>query len=489
MAFNKVAVLGKIVLEIEMENVSPLLIGSEGELMDTEVLKDSEGQPYIPGTSIIGVLRHLLEEQGKKQEAVMVLGGPDRQSAVQVTDACPVCEDIVIAKRDGVRIDVKTGTAMDQYKFDYEIIEPGCVFRFRIIATVRETDHSTGGQEEKKWPDRDTLEKYLHLYAAMIKSGQVRLGRMTTKGFGRMQLVSARKRFLDFSRPSDLAAWLKNSYTMTGLTEEELALDVPDNEFTVDAWFDIVNSLIVRGYTGSIDEPDAVNIAYAKKDPQGNTRYVLPGTSVKGALRHRALRIINTLGGDPRKSIGEQMLKDFMGWAGEKDDEAKSGSKKKSTDDKFKSRLIVEETVINNAAAELQHRIRIDRFTGGVIEGALFDSRPLWPLAGKSGPMVNIRLTVKNAREWEKGLVMLLLKDLWTEDLAVGGEKSIGRGVLRGVRAEVKDAGKSLKIIDADGKLNLYNEHGLLEELERCVKALAEECQKGAAGQEGGRTA
>lgn len=483
-AFNKGAVSGKIVLEIEMENSSPLLIGNEGEWTDIEVLKDWEGQPYIPGTSIIGVLRHLLEEQGRSREAVLVFGGQGRQSAVQVTDAYPVSSDYVVAKRDGVRIDEKTGTAMDNYKFDYEIIEPGSIFKFSIIATVRETGGGAGGQDDKEWPDRDTLERQLNFCAALINSGQVRLGRMTTKGFGRMKLVSAKKASLDFNKAQDLAAWLKNSYTMTGLTEEELALDAPGNEFAVDAWFDIVNSLIIRGYTGNIDDPDAVSIAYAKKDPMGHTQYVLPGTSVKGALRHRALRIINTLGGN-----GEQMLKDFMGWADDKGDETKSKAKKKSAADKFKSRLIVEETVIKDVSAELQHRIRIDRFTGGVIEGALFNSKPLWPLAGRTGPMVNIRLAVKNARAWEKGLVMLLLKDLWTEDLPVGGEKNIGRGILRGVRAEVTDAGKSLKIIDVDGKLNLYNEHGLLEELEQCVKALAEECQKAAPGQEGGQTA
>lgn len=482
-AFNKGAVSGKIVLEIEMENSSPLLIGNEGEWTDIEVLKDWEGQPYIPGTSIIGVLRHLLEEQGRSREAVLVFGGQGRQSAVQVTDAYPVSNDYVIAKRDSVRIDEKKGIARDKCKFDYEIIEPGSIFKFSIIATVRETG-GAGGQDVKEWPDRETLEEQLNLCAALINSGQVRLGRMTTKGFGRMKLVSARKVFLDFNKPRDLAAWLKDSYTMTGLTEEKLTLDAPGNEFAVDAWFDIVNSLIIRGYTGSIDEPDAVSIAYAKKDPMGQTLYVLPGTSVKGALRHRALRIINTLGGS-----GEQVLKDFMGWADDKGDETKSKAKKKSAADKFKSRLIVEETVINNVAAELQHRIRIDRFTGGVIEGALFDSKPLWPLAGKTGPMVNIRLAVKNAREWEKGLVMLLLKDLWTEDLPVGGEKNIGRGVLRGVRAEVKDAGKSLKIIDVEGKINLYNEHGLLEELEQCVKALVRKCEENAAGQEGGQTA
>lgn len=45
---------------------------------------------------------------------------------------------------------------------------------------------------------------------------------------------------------------------------------------------------------------------------------------------------------------------------------------------KQKSRLIVEESIIEGAEESEQTRIKIDRFTGGVIEGALVKSKPVW---------------------------------------------------------------------------------------------------------------
>ncbi|MGH7455870.1 MAG: RAMP superfamily CRISPR-associated protein, partial [bacterium] len=85
--------------------------------------------------------------------------------------------------------------------------------------------------------------------------------------------------------------------------------------------------------------------------------------------------------------------------------------------------------------AELQTRIRVDRFTGGVIEGGLFDSMPIF--APKENKTMTVRLEIDDYKDHEAGLLLLVLKDLWSGDLAIGGEKNIGRGVFEGVRAEI----------------------------------------------------
>jgi len=41
---------------------------------------------------------------------------------------------------------------------------------------------------------------------------------------------------------------------------------------------------------------------------------------------------------------------------------------------------------------------------------------------------------LKNPIDAEVGLLLLILKDLWTEDLPIGGEKNVGRGLLKGKR-------------------------------------------------------
>lgn len=56
--------LAHIVLEAE----TPLVISSGGKtaLTDSAILKDINGYPYIPGTTIAGILRHCLGEEKAK---------------------------------------------------------------------------------------------------------------------------------------------------------------------------------------------------------------------------------------------------------------------------------------------------------------------------------------------------------------------------------------------------------------------------------------
>jgi CRISPR/Cas system CSM-associated protein Csm3 (group 7 of RAMP superfamily) len=85
-----------------------------------------------------------------------------------------------------------------------------------------------------------------------------------------------------------------------------------------------------------------------------------------------------------------------------------------------------------------QTRVRIDRFTGGAFETALFEEAPVY---GKRDTRVGFRLHVRQPELHEIGLLLLVLKDLWTGDLPVGGEASVGRGRLRGVDASINAPG------------------------------------------------
>ena len=74
----------------------------------------------------------------------------------------------------------------------------------------------------------------------------------------------------------------------------------------------------------------------------------------------------------------------------------------------------------------------MDRFTGSTIDGALMETEPVW---SKTGENFILRLRIDNYKNHEATLLLHLLKDLWTGDLPIGGEKSIGRGVLKGIEA------------------------------------------------------
>jgi len=50
---------------------------------------------------------------------------------------------------------------------------------------------------------------------------------------------------------------------------------------------------------------------------------------------------------------------------------------------------------------------------------------------------LSTQIEIEGCEKHEAGLLLLILKDLWTGDLAVGGEKSIGRGVFQGHKAKI----------------------------------------------------
>ncbi|HDH53728.1 MAG TPA: hypothetical protein ENH24_04510, partial [Nitrospirae bacterium] len=386
--------------------------------------------------SFAGVLRHKLQVIcNENPEQFEYFWGAVNQSAMILKDL--VADDrAVITIRDGVKIDSENGTAMDEAKYNYEVVEPGTIFNLCMEVNLRTAY------------DKGYFMKTIATILDLVGSGKISVGAMTTKGFGRIRLEDARIYEFDFSQKTHAILWLTQNFRkLEPLKRETIdSFDIPlDSTLTIDAWFDIKSSLIIGAY--SENPEDAADKTHIKS----NNQPVLTGTALKGIIRSRAEKIINTLGGN-----GEETLKDLMGWV---DTDSKG--------DNIKSRVVVEESEIKGVAEKIQHRIRIDRFTGGVISGALFDSRPLWKQKGQA-KTVNMKITVNVPKLWEIGLLLLVLKDLWTEDLPVGGEKNIGRGVLQGIGAKIKFDAKEFEILQK-GKDHLSIQ-GDVAELERFVE-------------------
>jgi CRISPR/Cas system CSM-associated protein Csm3 (group 7 of RAMP superfamily) len=164
---------------------------------------------------------------------------------------------------------------------------------------------------------------------------------------------------------------------------------------------------------------------------------VLPGTSLTGALRSRATMILNTIAPDPDKV--QELIDDIFGFDMHAGDPAKARP--------VASRLIVEERPLEAGHLQVQNRVAIDRFTGGAFDTALFSEAPWF------GGEVELRLVLRHdslpadqteaetqlaAEQARIGLLLLLLKDLWSGDVPVGGSTGIGRGFLQGINATLE---------------------------------------------------
>lgn len=441
-------ITGKLLLTGQLKLESPLLIGTTAfdSGLDRLVIRDGEGWPYIPGTSLGGVLRHYYEKNanslGNEEAKEWFWGsGEDRvndgdeqrliQSALIISDA-RISEDkrgqCRIAVRDGVKISSVRGVAENEKKYDYELVEPGAIFEFQAeVNLIKEYAAE--------------FEKIAGWLFNMLTFGKIRIGALTTKGFGRCRLFESVCWKYDFQNKRDVWNWL------AGIKETKLAIDLPDchlepepnNDFILNAIFKLKTSLLIKGYAMNSDNVDAVHIRSGEQN-------IVPGTSIKGALRARMERILKTLG---CKDVQLKLNKLCGGIEGKK---------------KLKSRLYLEETPIREVAETVQSRIKIDRFTGGVMNTALYSAQPLWPCSDTQS-RVELKAIISNCQPCEAGLLLLAVKDLWCGDLALGGEKSIGRGVLEGISLEIRFGGEQYLITaQSENKLKIDGDAARMEQ-------------------------
>ncbi|MDZ4711296.1 MAG: RAMP superfamily CRISPR-associated protein [bacterium] len=444
---------GKLVLKGKVKLISPLLIGGgESDESDIDVIKDKKGNPFIPATSFIGVLRHYLEPHIDKAKLNNFWGYSLKKeslgSSVSCSDLALDEEQAKVIIRDGVRIDSKKGMAKDKGKYDYEVIERGVSFKLRMTANYN--DEVT----------KEFAKRMFGTIKSLLTERRISLGAKSNNGLGKVELSDSQIYDYDFSNKKNVLAWLTN--TDGSKMNETDKFEIKDKSFVIDSFFDLKTSLIVKSYPSDPNSPDSINI-------KSNGQNVLPGTSIKGAIRARAERILKTKFDDDKANL---ILNDLFGFVeDDKDRDSKA----------IRSRVKVEEYLIppGKFVEEIQSRIKIDRFTGGTIAGALFDSMPLFRKE-KSGKedVINIKIILKDAKDYEKGLMLLVLKDLWTGDLAIGGEKSVGRGVLEGVHASIDD-GNALKIEINDTLINDPKEQSNRDTLQEFVEALNGEVENG----------
>jgi CRISPR/Cas system CSM-associated protein Csm3 (group 7 of RAMP superfamily) len=453
--------------------------GDTDGIVDMPLLLDeATGRALLPGTSLAGALRNYLRERrhGFEQRAADALiealfGGEKgndegNQSALIIDDALGAMPQIEL--RDGVRIDPITRTAkidvdngiLRGYKYDLQLLEAGTTFPLRMELLL-----SRGN-------DQQQMKQMLALALHGLETGEIAIGLRKRRGFGVCRVERWRVTRYDFTKPTDLLAWLAEDHPdwkfapgdqrsgqhiadLLGVSLERV--EDRRNLCRIHAHFIIDGSLLIRAGFGEQDRgPDTVHLHSAR--PGGARKPVLSGTSLAGALRHRAERILRTIGNAAQATT---MIDNMFGPA-----RITSGDKQKARS----SRLIVSETVIENPVNLVQNRIRIDRFTGSVHGTGLFNEQPVF---GKNDTLVAIDLTLRNPQDAEIGLLLLLLKDLWTGDLPLGGEIGIGRGRLKGVEAVIetpqyKAKPLTISAVDGDRRLTVSDR----STLERYVAAL-----------------
>jgi CRISPR/Cas system CSM-associated protein Csm3 (group 7 of RAMP superfamily) len=429
---ERIVVTGELVLE------TPAHFGGDDALgfVDMALVRDPlSGDALLPGASIAGALRSYLRtrlrgygvdepQRSVKQDDELALlfgyqeAADGSQSSLLTVDARSRLPAIEL--RDGVAINPVTRTAEDKKKFNIELLPAGTIFDLRLELLVRASVSAAEGAQDEQ------AARMVAAFAQALQGferGEIAMGARKRRGFGKCRVHTWQVRRYDLRQPAALLAWLSHDAhgapTARGAGQSIAQLlgiadqAEPDRRacFTLTATFGLESSLLIRSGGDEAGQPDMVHL----KSIRGGTSVpILSGTSLAGALRARALRIAKTVRSPAQ---AEKFVVDLF------------GSQERA------SRVWVAETEIENPVEQVVTRLKIDRFTGGAYPDALFSQQPVF---ASKDTQVAITFKVDHPGDADIGLILLLLKDLWTGDLAVGGEASVGRGRLCGKSADLE---------------------------------------------------
>jgi len=412
----KYYVKGKIVFN------SPLVLGcGEESNSDNDLIRNWDQKVFIPASGIAGPTRHYLDsilETDKDQEnkLICLMFGErekdSRQSLITFYDGDNI-EDCVITIRDGVAIDEFTKTAKDKAKYNYEIMEPGAYCRFRIELTIRGNKDKNNGDMVSK------CENILFLVLEGFKNGNIRIGAKNARGFGEVRLTDSIILKLNLST-KDREKWIDfnwSDFREGNIQHEELThtLNTIQNETKLKVNFIVPYSMLIRAPNPDPAEEDVAHLSSKGKS-------IVPGTSWVGALRNAINQVARDI--DKVEEV-KKLMEPLFGYA------------KKSTEEPIyearaqKSRIYISESVIENSSPLNYTRNKIDRFTGGALDTALFSEKATY------GGNIQLNIRLIDAKDYEKGLVLLGIKELWHGFQPVGGGANIGRGILNGIKIKL----------------------------------------------------
>ena len=418
----------RIYYRMEISLKTPLCV-SNGMSVETDcdVIRDEEGNPFVPGSSLAGAFRSYVEEQdvGQNQSGAEEIFGErnrddGRMSRLWVNDLWFDTEPI-ISVRDGVKLENKVSVAKSKY--DYEILEWGLGI-VRMEALIWEA-----GMEDK-------IEQGILTFAKGINQGEIRLGAKKTSGLGKLQVLKLSKK--SFSK-ENVEEWISFDWKNWkddpdfDLTQKIGQQEVRTDYVTLRVPLTLTGALSIRQYGVKKGMPDFVSLMSHRdcvdpakegtKKKEMDSVAVIPGTSVKGAIRQRGKEILTQLGGT------FEMLGAYECFGGYVEENLRPGRKKQKEIRNKKSDIIVTESQMSpDTRSVILVRNKISRFENAVVDGGLYTEQ-----AAALGRTV-LEIKVKNDKadsEWIIGLLLLAIKDLQHGYLSIGGCAAIGHGIFK----------------------------------------------------------
>lgn len=441
----------RLIARMVIETETPLAIGSGEKDIKTDklVVKDVNGMPYIPGSSLAGVLRHSIKDFNRPDSIFGFQKGDEgKGSRILFTDGVMLGEDGIaldglqqipntafyerysnLPIRQHVRMN-ESGTAEDKGKFDEQVVFKGTRFVFEMELVYTSLENAEEPEDEKT-------------FNAILKNlcfKTLRFGSGTRNGFGKIKIVSIEKACLDLTKENDMEQYISKTSRLDQSWPAFKEIEAPkdaDSEWTK---YDInlrPKDFFLFGAGFGDDDADMIPVTESivtwnnGKPSFVDDGMVIPGTSVKGALSHRATYYWHKKQGifaDKQETLINKVntIVNLFGKAS--DDNATDD------DDSTMGNVIIDDIIIDALPTRIINHVAIDRFTGGTINGALFQEKVADAKIGQV-PQVSMTIYVRTSvldDESIKYAWEMTLKDLCSGNLPLGGGTNRGNGVFVG---------------------------------------------------------
>lgn len=492
-------------VSIEMTTAFRSSAFRERDGADMAFIADCNGLPTLPGTSIAGVLRHAWADCVGTDEDVW-FGYTSRNhgsaSLIEVSGGCvhdchdkpvpflgakltadPVLEAMVSGNvRDHVRLS-HLGVADDKAKYDELVVPSGARFTFELRVNARELPH--GNSDEH----RAVMDKLLALLASPI----TRLGGATRRGLGAFKICRVLRRDFDLNKADDLADWGRLPVDLSAGLSPGLLKSADHGEWN-DSGVDVAELTLIADDFWSVgggvpmpafahhrvkgdergkkegDESASMSQSVPVHEPaikwsesngtvvgsEDTPHHFIPGSAVKGALRHRiefhARRRLGIWLGTEKSRQDDLVSYDNPPGEFTRAALALGGSIKSSKDQRgassFAGAFGVDDLHTNVGSSKTMKtmmHVAIDRFTQGPMDGFLFSETAFF-----KGPEIKLSLFV-NTRQLERNAQELVgkehageivriareslndaLNDLCEGRLAIGARSARGLGYMTG---------------------------------------------------------
>ena len=325
-------------------------------------VRNGLGEAILPGRSIKGAIRaafeeHMAELGFSKEELKSLWGGEMRQDVGTGKESLPLRASALtfhhavvwdrasgdLPHRMSTAIDRATGGAADGALFAYEYLPVDMTFEIRVSAETQdqapanrgETESTKQSEEPKGTPPASPtlVEKALDAVVTLIHSKLISLGGRTGAGWGRIELDHDEVRraqvaipapvakpgkptdpldqLLNPPRPKPLEEAASSSSFLSASTSLEIEWQAQSGLFIginkpdgiKSSKEDTVPAAPLRNWhLNDKHRADHGDVAYPKVAHEDKASLLLPGTSIRGALRSQCSRIARSIVSDSEGS-------------------------------------------------------------------------------------------------------------------------------------------------------------------------------------------